>query len=172
MYNVARVALAVEAPACLRHAVLAGRAPRYDPLLSRRVNGVSVAAAMAGACLEGVKGARRRNVTASHLQLNFAQGGRVSAVGSLQHHRAKAQVLASQRGAFSGVQRSGNATTHGGSHARSSLVHERSCHCVCECVEGGVVCVEKIYLCRLRLFGRMSAPEPVTCRGGQSLKLR
>ena len=72
-------------------------------------------------------------VAAPHLQLYFAQSGRTSPAGTLQDHRAEAQVLACKRGALPGLQRRGDAAAHCGRHARSALVHEKFRHCVCVC---------------------------------------
>ena len=131
MDDVSRVGLPVEAPACLRDAVLAVHAARDDALLSRGVNGVRVAAALGGGRLERVEGARGLEVAAPHLQLHFAQSGRVATVCALQDYRAEAQVFANNRRALPGFQRRGDATAHGGRHARGALVykHELS-HCV------------------------------------------
>ena len=128
MDDVPTVALAVEAPPGLRHAILSADAPSNDALLSRGVQCISVAAAKTGAGLEGVKNAGSVQIAAPHLDFDFAQSGCVSAIGALQHDGAKAQVPVLERRALAGIQRGGDAATHCGRHARSALVVHNSGH--------------------------------------------
>ena len=133
--DVPRVAISPEGLSGLRRAILSADAPSDDALPSGHVHGVGVATAAADAGVEGVEGARRVDVAAGHLQLDLAQRGRVSPVGALQHDGAQAQIVASKRWAFAGVQRGRDATAHSRGHAGGSFVNEWSGHLVSE--DGG-----------------------------------
>ena len=160
--DVAAIALAIETPAGPSHAILSADAPSNHAFLTRSVGCVSVAAALAGARLKRVEGARGVQVAAPHLQLHFAQSGRVSAIGALKNNASEAQVLANERRALACTQRSGDATPHRGRHARSALVNHHSGHNSLWAREkkvGGVcVCVcEGIYLCCRHFSTQMNA---------------
>ena len=128
MENVAGVALVVKTPAGPRHALLSADAASDHAFLAVRVHRVSAAPARGCARLKRVEGAGGVQVAAPHLQLHFAQSGRVSAIGALKNNASEAQVLANERGALSRIQRSVDAITQRGRDAWSTSVNHKSGH--------------------------------------------